>query len=355
MRSVAALRILLLVSLIFLVGCDVGGMAGRTPTPKAAVPEIKTLALGFGLDPPFAPHIVAIKKGWFEEAGFEKVETKTFTAGALAGEALAAGEIHLWVPGNLPPISMRHAGKPIVVVGTDCLAYLEKLVVRTDAGVENPEDLYKIKLAVLAGTTATAYLDKLATHYNLDATKLKVVSLAPADALTALVNNEVQGFIMWNPWPYLALQKTKAKILHTGTVSYFAKDYGARVRVSDTRSLFVMSEDFIRKSPNAAKAIMKIMLRAQAYVADPVHRSEVIQMFSEYTNSPLEQNEAIWDEYVFNPVFDQTYVNDMQSYTNFLVKSGVIKSPQDVLDYTYTGYVQEFRPEAVIVQGKWKP
>ena len=44
-------------------------------------PEVSALSLGFGLDPPFAPHIVAIEKGWFQEAGFDSVDTQTFTAG----------------------------------------------------------------------------------------------------------------------------------------------------------------------------------------------------------------------------------------------------------------------------------
>jgi len=353
MKRSMSVWILVIMSAIVLIGWEVG--AQTTLRGKEPEPEVKTLLLQMGMDPPFAPIILAIKKGWFQEAGFEKIETKTFTAGVLAGEAMAAGQIHLWVPGNLPPISMRHAGKPIVIVGTNCLALLERLVVRTDAGVGKPEDLYKIRLSILAGSTNAAVLDKMASYYKLDMKNLKVVNLPPPETITALVNNEIQGFILHNPWPYLALQKTKAKVLHGGTTSYFADNYGAKVPVSDTRSIFAVSEDFIRKNPNAAKAMMKVLLRAQAYVADPVRRTEVIQIFSEYTKSPMEQNEAIWDDYVFNPAFDQNYVDNMQSYTNYLLKTGVIKTSRDPLDYTYSGFVAEFRPEAVTVPGKWKP
>src|SRR4051812_10524176 len=87
-----------------------------------AKPEITKLTLGFGLDPVFVPHMLGMSKGWFKEAGFTDVTTKTFTGGAAAGEALVADEIHLWTPGNLPPISMAHNGVPIVVLGTNCIA-----------------------------------------------------------------------------------------------------------------------------------------------------------------------------------------------------------------------------------------
>src|SRR5438045_1519608 len=88
-----------------------------------AKPETAKLALGFGLDPVFAPHMVAMTKGWFKDAGFTEVTTKTFSGGALAGEALVANEIQLWTPGNLPPISMAHNGVPIVVLGTNAIAW----------------------------------------------------------------------------------------------------------------------------------------------------------------------------------------------------------------------------------------
>ena len=59
---------------------------------------------------------MGIQKGWFKEAGFTEVTTKTFTAGVLAGEALVAGQIQLWTPGQLPPISMFHNGIPVVLL-----------------------------------------------------------------------------------------------------------------------------------------------------------------------------------------------------------------------------------------------
>ena len=124
-----------------------------------AKPETAKLAMGFGLDPVFAPHMVAMAKGWFRDAGFTDVSTKTFSGGAVAGEALVANEIQLWTPGNLPPISMAHNGVPIVVLGSNAIAWaVDKLVARKDANIRTPEDLYKIKIGLLQGSTASADL-----------------------------------------------------------------------------------------------------------------------------------------------------------------------------------------------------
>ncbi|MCB1152589.1 hypothetical protein KDL45_02980, partial [bacterium] len=92
-----------------------------------------------------------------------------------------------------------------------------------------------------------------------------------------------------------------------------------------------------------------------AYVANPANRAEVIRLFSEFQGQPIEQNEAIWDNYVFDPSFGESYVADMQAYTDFLAAAGRIGEPLDPMEYTYTGYVQEFRPNLVTVEGKWQP
>lgn len=319
--------------------------------------EVTALRFGFGVDPVFAPHIVAIQMGWFEEAGFESVETVTFTAGALAGEALVAGQIELWTPGNVPPISMRHNGMPIVIVGTNTLAYIEKFVARADAVLETPEDLYNIRIGLLEGSTASAVLENIVNHYELDPLRMQVVNLPPPEQLTSLVNNDIQAFIVWNPWPYLAQQQEglEVEILHTGTESNFAWDPDGVFQASFTRSLWVMSEAFIRENPNAANAMMQVLYRAQDYVADPANREEVVAMISEYLGQPVEQNEALWDDYQFVNIVDEAYVRDMQAYTDFLYNAGRIDDPQDPLSYTYTGFMQRYNPDNVVIEGEWTP
>lgn len=319
--------------------------------------EVTDIALGFGVDAVFAPHIVGINKGWFEEAGFTSVETPTFTAGALAGEALAAGEIQLWTPGNVPPISMVHNGLPIVIVGVNTDAYIEKLAVRADAGVEQPEDLYNIKIGLLEGSTASAVLANIAEHYDLDVNQMQVVNLPPPEQLTALVNNDVQAMLVWNPWTYQAQQELGEEnviIMHNGTQANFPWDQ-SDWQSSYTLSVWAMGEDFIRESPNSAKALMDVLLRGQEYVRDPANREEVLNMLAEWNDQPYELLDALWDDYHFDPTIGDTYMRDMQEYTDFLFNAGRIESEMDPLDYTYTGFLADYNPDYVQTEGNWQP
>jgi ABC-type nitrate/sulfonate/bicarbonate transport system substrate-binding protein len=337
-------------------GDDTPAAPADTPAPAAEL-ETTTLRFGFGVDPVFAPHIIAMEKGWFADAGFTNVETVTFTAGALAGEALAAGEIELWTPGNVPPISMRHNGLPIVVIGSNTGAYIERFVMRSDVNLEEPEDLYDIRIGLLEGSTASAVLNNIAEEYGLDVTQMQVVNLPPPEQMTSLINNEIQAFIVWNPWPYLAEQSpdVDAVIMHDGTTSYFPWDENEPFQTSFTLSLWVTSESFLRESPNAARAMTHVLLRAQEYVRDPANRDEVIETVSTYLEQPVQQNQALWDDYDFDPTIDQDYIRDMQAYTDFLFEAGRIESQLDPLSYTFTGFLEEYDPSLVQVQGQWTP
>lgn len=335
-------------------GMALAGMVPRRAWAQAK-PEVTRLNLGFGLDPVFAPHMVAMQKGWFRDAGFTEVGTKTFTGGALAGEALVAGEIALWTPGNLPPISMSHSGVPVVVLGTNALAMsADRLVARKDANVRAPEDLYKIRIGLLQGSTASADLYYLAKHYKLDEKRLQVVNMPPPEQLAALNSGSVQAMLCWQPWGYNALKAGNTELIHTGLTSEFAANKGQPAQISYTRSLFVVSQDFVRKNPVATQRMTEVLLRAQRYVADPKNRNEVITLFVNESKQDRALADAIWDQYTFDPTFDENYVRDMERLTEFLVASGRLKSPKHPLEYTFSDPVAAVDRSLVKVPGRFK-
>lgn len=340
-------------------GALAAGVAAGNPFRAFAQdgkPELSTLSMGFGIDPPFAPHIVAIQKGWFKEAGFTDVKTQTFNSGGLAGEALVAGDIQLWTPGNLPPISMVHNGIPVVVVGTASVNWnVEKLVARKDANIKAPRDLYNVKIGLFEGSTSSAFLSTLAKHYKLDERRLQIVNLPPPEQLASLGSNNVQAFVCWEPWPYRALATGNAQIVHSGLTSYFSANRGERVKVSANRSVFVVSQEFAKRSPNALRAALAALLKGERYAADPKNTDEVQRMFAEFQKQDLELVRAIWKNYVYDPTFNNDYVTDMEQTADYLLASGRIKSRLNVLDYTYTAPLAELDKSLVKVEGRWKP
>ncbi|HVW57319.1 MAG TPA: ABC transporter substrate-binding protein [Rhizobiaceae bacterium] len=328
----------------------------KTSTYAAEKPEVDTLSISIGPDLPFLVHIVAKQKGWFADAGFKNVAFKQFTSGNLAGEALLADQIQLWTPGNLPPVAMVHNGIPIVILGSNAVSHgLEKLVVRKDAKIEKPEDLYRIKIGLLVSSTSGAMLGNLARKYGLDPAKLRPVNLAPPEGVAALKKNEVQGIIYWEPFPYEALQNPEMELLHTGTRSYFPQNKGKEVQISNNRTVWVASQDWVKRNPVATRGLVGVLLKAQAWVSDPAHQQEALKIFSDYEKQPIAMNKAIISNYAFDPKFDQGYVDDMKAMEAFLKSTNRIPSEGDPLDYSYSDPMKSIDPSLVEIDGKWKP
>ena len=318
--------------------------------------ETDTLSISIGVDLPFLVHIVAQEKGFFKDAGFENVTFQKFQSGNLAGEALLAGEIQLWTPGNLPPIAMAHNGIPVVVLGSNAVSHgLEKIVVRKDAGVDNPEDLYNVRLGLFVSSTSGALVGNVAKHYGLDSSKLQLVNLAPSEAMAAMKNNEIQGIVFWEPWPYLALSQQDTKVVHTGTKSGFAQNMDEDVQVSNNRTVWVASQDWVRDNPNATNALVKVLVETQAYVSDPANKDEVLKIFSDFQEQPMEMNQDLLSNYTFDATIDEAYVEDMNAITTFLQETNRIQQPQDPLSYTYSDPLAAANADLVKIEGLWKP
>lgn len=322
----------------------------------AADPEVKNLKISFGIDLPFAPHVIAMEKGWFKEAGFESVEPKTFTAGALAGEALLAGEIQIWQPSNIPPTSMAHNAIPVVMIANgSTLTGLEKLVVRNDANVEKPEDLYNVKIGLLTGSSSGMMLNNIIEHYGLDKDKIQAVNLAPPEALASMAANEIQGLLIWEPWPYRALEEIDSKVVHTGLTSQFGQNKGETVQVANLRSVMVASQDFVRDNPSTIEAYLTVMARAHAYAADPANKDEVVEAFAKFQNQPTKISSDLYENYVYDLTIDETFMADVNAVANYLLAVGRIKSKMDASDFVYTGALKAVDADLAKVESAWKP
>ena len=317
---------------------------GQKEAAKGNGPELKDITVMTQTNPAFATMSVALEKGWFKEAGFNQVKVLNFTSGNEAGQALISGRLDVWLPGNLPVITMRNNGLPIVIAGNLTYAPAEMLMVRNDAGVKTPADLYKIKIGLMEGSTASAVLYNLAKANGLDMAKMNLVNLQPPEQVTALRNNEIQALVCWPPQP-----------LQVKDVATYMFD---SMKYSETEVPIVFGANLLRQDPNTAKAILSVLYRAQEFVLQ--HPAEAQQIHATASQQPLTLVKEMWPFYwSAGPAFghiDDAFVNGYNNYTQYLVASGIItKKPVAVLSYIDTALLSQLHPSYVSVQGEWKP
>ncbi|MCB1468818.1 MAG: hypothetical protein KDK08_17145, partial [Rhizobiaceae bacterium] len=145
------------------------------------------------------------------------------------------------------------------------------------------------------------------------------------------------------------------KVVHTGTVSHFAQNDGEMVQVSNNRTVWVASQDWVKSNPKAADALLAVLVRTQKYVSDPANRGEVLKIFSDFQEQPIEMNQDLLSNYTFDASIDDVYVEDMSAIADFLEATNRIKDRRDALTFTYSEPLSAADSSLVSVEGKWKP
>lgn len=146
--------------------------------------------------------------GWFEKTmgSNVKIQWTSFNAGPSAIEALFAGAIDMTYVGPNPAITgyVRSQGEALRVVA-GAASGGASLIVRSDSGIQKPEDLHGKKIASpqLGNTQDVALRAWLTAHGMKSQDKggdVQVVRLGNPDQLTLFVKKELDA--AWAPEPW---------------------------------------------------------------------------------------------------------------------------------------------------------
>jgi len=202
--------------------------------------------------------------GWFEKAlgPNVKIEWKTFNAGPSAMEAMFAGAIDMAYIGPNPTISgyVRSEGEALRVVA-GAASGGASLVVRSDSGINQPEDFHGKRVASpqLGNTQDVALRAWLKAHGMTPTGKggdVQVLPMANADQLTLFVKKQLDA--AWAPEPWAT------RLIREGNGRLFLDErqlwpYGQFVVTN-----LIVSTRFLHEHPD----LVKYWIRAQVDLTD---------------------------------------------------------------------------------------
>ncbi len=164
--------------------------------------------------------MVGKASGWFEKAMGPnvRIEWKSFNAGPSAIEAMFAGEIDMTYIGPNPTINgyVRSEGQALKVV-SGAASGGASLVVRSDAGINKPEDFHGKRVASpqLGNTQDVALRAWLKSHGLKPTDKggdVKVLPLANPDQLTLFLKGELDAAWAPEPWATRLIQEGNGRL-----------------------------------------------------------------------------------------------------------------------------------------------
>jgi len=188
-----------------------------------------------------------------------------FTSGPPLLEALGAHAIDFGSTGDVPPLFAHAArGDLVYVAATPGSLDGSAILVKQDSSIQSLADLKGKKVAFKRGSSSHNFIVKALRSVNLTLDDVTPLDLGPPDAAPAFANNQIDAWVIWDPYYAIAAQDAETRVLTTteGVVdSYgFYQANGAYANENPTVVAEVIDE--LRKVGTAAQADLDITAEA---------------------------------------------------------------------------------------------
>ena len=206
------------------------------------------------------PWILGKIDGSFDKALGAPVKWVRFPSGPPALAALAAGEVDIVRVGSVPVTSALTRGLPFRVIAlSGVIDTSERLVAKNS--IAAIKDLEGEAVAIVTGSTAHYALLAAFKVHGVDPSKVKLVSLNPADQLAAWKRGDIAASYVWGPFWHDLERDGGHILLSSGDLN------------KDGYYLFnayVVSDDFAEKYPEQVAAFLNTFQQTvDRYKADP--------------------------------------------------------------------------------------
>jgi len=193
------------------------------------------------------------------------VSWSLFESGPALTEALKAGAIDIGQTGEAPPIFAAAAKVPFVIVGTSApVPQGEAVLVKKDKGYKSFADLRGKTVALNKGSNVNWLLVKLLEANHMTLADINVKYLKPAEGRPAFDNDQIDAWIIWDPYYALAEQPG---------VQALADATG----LANNREYILVSPEAVKNKPAQIKTFLSAYQKTTAWgIANPDERAKVL-------------------------------------------------------------------------------
>jgi ABC-type nitrate/sulfonate/bicarbonate transport systems, periplasmic components len=288
--------------------------------------------------------VIADKKGYFTDEGLT-VDVKFVSFGSEIPPAVAGGSIVLGKQAGGGVILMAQTTQVRVFVRTSDISGGIGVIVRPQANIKTIKDLEGKKLGMPKTTPNTDGVKKLMAAYGADYSKLTIVNLQPADAVTAFQKGDIDA--AWVPETALStLRNGGGVLLHTGQVSWLDGTAKPRPFGYYNPDVLFATKAFADKNPNTILAVMRAMKRGIDYIKS--NPDDAATIVAPAMNSTVEIMKTGWTEFGFTFDFDDSNLaTPMDALSQLLMESGDNKLAPKFKDYSDPSFLRKLYPDAV--------
>ncbi len=267
--------------------------------------ELKKVRYGYGwiYDASFAAHLLALEKGWFEEAGLD-IEFSTGKGATLAIQTLGLGKVDMTFVAVSACVIGRSQGIPV-----KCVAAYEKppfAIVTADPEITTPYDLVGKRIGLQVASVATIFYHVLMEKLGIDMTKIEEVPIG-YDIVSPIASDEVDAVAAWGDG-FITLQRSG----YPDARSIFTSEYGVGGYGMGT----LTTDSFAKNNPDVIRKVLDVLIRAYKYTYDtPGHMDEAADIVVKYNPDMNRDIERARMDVIKNSLLDPIGPTDLETWT----------------------------------------
>lgn len=278
------------------------------------------------------------------------VEWFRFNSGRDVNTAMASGSIDFGNVG-LPPATIGLAGGMDYwgIMNANVLGAVESLVVKPE--INSLKDLEGKTVVAPFGSTTHYLLIKALKDANVDLSKVKIMDMAPGEALAPFIRGDIDAAYIWEPSLGLVVQNG-GKILLT------SEDMAKNGDL--TWDIIGVQPEFAKKYPEIVTSFIKSELEAMEYWRQ--HPDEAAKIIAEELGGISEDDakrmmkgtrllaldEQLSPEFMGTTVHKGKSAQDIVNVAAFLLEQGRIKndvSKQKAENFLHPEYLEKLKKE----------
>jgi ABC-type nitrate/sulfonate/bicarbonate transport system substrate-binding protein len=327
-RMPISLLALILVAILVFSGCQTGVERGAQDPP---------LKLSIAVRPAPDSGLIAIadEKGYFNEAGME-VSTRLYPSGLLALEAVVRGEAQMATVADVAFVPKMLESQPVRVVASIGFSTGSQIVARKDRSIQEPSDLKGKRIGFSPDTTSDYFLYTFLLTENISPTGITAVPIPPGMQTEALVKGDVDAVSAFDVYAFEAKKR-----LGENAVSWDCQNnLGYQWLLAAGESL--------THSPEPIKRFLRALMKAESFLL--ANEAEAKSIIVRKWSLDPEFVRLWWSEIRLNVSFNQSIITSLSNYGRWKMnKEGKSETPPDVLDFIYTGALDEVAPRVVTI------
>lgn len=282
--------------------------------------------------------IIAQKYDFFSQKGLE-VTLKELPSGRMAMDSMFKGDCNIAHTSETPAVASSFNRNDFKIISM--ISYSDnnnKIIARTDAGIQKPEDLKGKRIGTSEGSASFFFLQVFLSKNGITNDDVTIVFMPPEEAPNALADRDIDAFSQGEPY----VSRTK-RLLGDKTI-VFAQP-GLNVITSDLAAL----NSFIEEKPEVIDRLLLALIQAEEFFKK--NPEETIKILSKQYGIDESDLSAILKDTRLRIALDVSLVFAMEDRARWMIQINQTNRTliPNYLNYIYTDSLERIRPEAVTI------